>query len=70
MQEIVSRYNVSESPYLLPIIVRPGMDERKQYINASPSYQQIFEGHWERVGLVRSPDPLRRAPFSGQRSPE
>ena len=35
MQEIVDRYNIPGSPYLLPIIARPGMDERKQYINAS-----------------------------------
>ena len=58
----------SRVPYLLPIIVRPGMDERKPIYQCLPSYQQIFEGHWERVGLVRSPDPLRRPPFLGQRT--
>ena len=38
MQEIVDRYNIPGSPYLLPIIARPGMDERKQYINACLLY--------------------------------
>ena len=35
MQEIVDRYNIPGSPYLLSVIDRPGTDERKQYINAS-----------------------------------
>ncbi len=34
MQEIVSRYADPESPYLLPIITRPGEDERRQYLSA------------------------------------
>lgn len=34
MQEIVDRYADAASPYLLPIIRRPGRDERRQYLNA------------------------------------
>lgn len=51
MQEIVSRYNVSESPYLLPIIVRPGMDERKQYINASHRINRYLKAIGKELGL-------------------
>ena len=35
MAEIVSRYHVDGSPYLLPLIRIAGADERKQYRNAS-----------------------------------
>lgn len=35
MQEIVRRYTDAGSPYLLPIITHPGIDERRQYLNAS-----------------------------------
>lgn len=34
MQEIVLRYHAEGSPYLLPIIREPGVDERRQYLNA------------------------------------
>lgn len=33
MQEIVNRYHVAGSPYLLPIINVPGVEERRQYQN-------------------------------------
>lgn len=33
MGEIVRRYHVPGSPYLLPIISKPGRDERRQYLN-------------------------------------
>lgn len=33
MREIVRRYHVPGSPYLLPIISKPGRDERRQYLN-------------------------------------
>lgn len=33
MQEIVNRYHVAGSPYLLPIINVPGVGERRQYQN-------------------------------------
>lgn len=31
IKELVDRYSIKDSPYLLPIISRPGNDERKQY---------------------------------------
>lgn len=31
IQDLIDRYSISESPYLLPIISRPGIGERKQY---------------------------------------
>lgn len=51
MQEIVSRYNISESPYLLPVIVRPGMNERKQYINASHRINRYLKAMGKELGL-------------------
>ena len=70
MQEIVDRYNIPESPYLLPIIVKSGVDERKQYINASHRINRHFENYRKRIRLIRSFNSLRSAPFLGQRSPE
>lgn len=35
MQEIIDKYDTSNSPYLLPIIKQPGTDERKQYITTA-----------------------------------
>lgn len=35
MQRIVRKYADPQSPYLLPVISRPGEDERRQYLNAS-----------------------------------
>lgn len=34
MQEIVNKYRNDASPYLLPIITTPGIEERRQYLNA------------------------------------
>lgn len=34
MQEIVSKYRNDNSPFLLPIITRPGYNERRQYLSA------------------------------------
>lgn len=31
MEDIIGRYSSQDSPYLLPVITRPGNDERKQY---------------------------------------
>lgn len=31
IKELINRYTVNESPYLLPIVINPGTDERKQY---------------------------------------
>lgn len=46
MQEIVDRYPTANSPYLLPIIRRPGQDERSQYINES----HRINHHLKRIG--------------------
>lgn len=35
MQAIVSKYDTSHSPYLLPVICSPGSDERRQYLYAA-----------------------------------
>lgn len=51
MQEIVSRYNIPESPYLLPVIARLGMDERKQYINASHRINRYLKAIGKELGL-------------------
>lgn len=51
MQEIVDRYNVPDSPYLLPVIARPGMDERKQYINASHRINRYLKVIGKELGL-------------------
>lgn len=51
MQEIVSRYSVSGSPYLLPIIARPDMDERKQYINVSHRINRYLKTMGKDLGL-------------------
>lgn len=51
MQEIVDRYNVPESPYLLPLIAIPGKDERKQYINVSHRINRHLKSIGEILGL-------------------
>lgn len=51
MQEIVDRYNISESPYLLPIIGRPGEDERKQYINEAHYINRHLKVIGKQLGL-------------------
>ncbi len=48
---IVDRYNIPGSPYLLPIIARPGMDERKQYINASHRINRYLKAIGKELGL-------------------
>lgn len=49
--EIVDRYNIPESPYLLPIIVKSGVDERKQYINASHRINRHLKTIGKELGL-------------------
>lgn len=34
MQQLIENYNIEESPYLLPIITKPGNNEREQYKSA------------------------------------
>ncbi len=52
MQEIVDKYNTSQSNYLLPII-RPlcGMDERKQYIYAAHNINRSLKIIGNKLGL-------------------
>lgn len=51
MQRIVEKYPVSESPYLLPIILRSG-DERKQYKNAIHLVNRKLKEIAKRIGLA------------------
>lgn len=51
MQEIVDCYNIPGPPYLLPLIVRPGIDERKQYINASHRINWYLKAIGKELGL-------------------
>ena len=51
MQEIVDRHTIPESPYLLPVIGRPGTDERKQYINASHLVNRHLKTIGKELGL-------------------
>lgn len=51
MREIVDRYDIPASPYLLPLIARPGMDERKQYINASHRINRYLKVIGKELGL-------------------
>lgn len=47
MQEIVDKYNTSETPYLLPIIRDTGKDDRRQYKNAA----HLVNGKLKKIGL-------------------
>lgn len=51
MQEIVDKYDTSDSPYLLPIIGKPGEEERKQYLNASHLMNRKLKGIGKMLGL-------------------
>ncbi|MDB9153510.1 site-specific integrase [Parabacteroides distasonis] len=51
MQEIVDRYDIPGSPYLLPVIGRPGADERKQYINASHRINRHLKAIGKELGM-------------------
>ena len=51
MQEIVDHYNIPGSPYLLPLIARPGIDERRQYINASHRINRYLKAIGKEQGL-------------------
>lgn len=43
IQDLIDRYMVIESPYLLPIISQPGIDERKQYETALRRVNNAFK---------------------------
>ncbi len=51
MQEIVDKYPANDSPYLLPIIRRPGVDERTQYKNALFLVNRKLKEIAKRLGL-------------------
>lgn len=51
MQEIAERYNIPGSPYILPIIGKPGTDERRQYVNASHMINRYLKIIGRELGL-------------------
>lgn len=55
MQEIVTRYNIEGSEYLLPMIKPDGNDNRRQYLNASHLINKYLKKLGIQLGLS---DPL------------
>lgn len=51
MQEIIDKYNIRHTPYLLPIIKEMDRDERRQYINASHLVNHKLKKIGEEMGL-------------------
>lgn len=51
MQQLVDKYDTGTSPYLLPIITRPGVEERKQYLYVSHNVNRSLKILGERLGL-------------------
>lgn len=51
MQEIIGKYPTNDSPYLLPIIKKPGMNERAQYKNALYLVNRKLKEIAKRLGL-------------------
>lgn len=51
MQQIISKYDTSATPYLLPILRQAGMEERRQYINASHLINKKLKLIGEQIGL-------------------
>lgn len=51
IEELTGRYPVSDSPYLLPVITRPGNDERKQYETALRRVNKSLKTVGEMAGL-------------------
>jgi len=52
MQEIVNKYDTSDTPYLLPIIRNMKMDERRQYKNAAYLINTKLKKLGEQIGLT------------------
>lgn len=52
MQAIVSKYETSDTPYLLPIIRDMNKDERRQYINASHLVNTKLKKIGKEIGLA------------------
>lgn len=55
IKELVDRYSIKDSPYLLPIISRPGNDERKQY---EAALHRVNNALKIIAGMVKLPIPL------------
>ena len=55
IKELVERYSIKDSPYLLPVITPPGYDERKQYETALRRVNNALKTIAKRVKL---PMPL------------
>ncbi len=55
MQEIVDRYNIPGSPYLLPHYRQTGHGREKQYINASHRINRYLKAIGKELGLSVPP---------------
>lgn len=51
MQEIVDKYDTTDTPYLLPVIRNNGMDVRKQYINEAHRINRNLKKIGVQLGL-------------------
>lgn len=51
MQDIIDKYDILETPYLLPIIKNTGTDEWRQYKNAAHLVNDKLKKLGERLGL-------------------
>ncbi len=51
MREIVNKYNIRNSPYLLPLIKEPGANERRQYLYSSHNINRFLKLIGERLNL-------------------
>lgn len=52
MQELIDKYDTTDSPYLLPIIKNNGKDERQQYKSEAHRINSNLKKIGERLGLV------------------
>lgn len=55
IEEIINRYSNKNSPYLLPVITRPGEDERRQYESA---LRRVNKSLKTITGMIRLPVTL------------
>ena len=51
MQKLVDKYNNDDSPYLIPLITRPGEDEERQYQNRIHLINHHLKKLGEELGL-------------------
>lgn len=54
MQEIVDRYRISDSEYLLPLIKTTGKDSHRQYLSAAHLINSKLKKLGEKLGLIES----------------